>query len=404
MKKLYLFFLFISLTAESQIVKLSPAAEISIITCGPGTTELFTAYGHSAFRVRDFGNGIDKVYNYGTFNFNTPNFYSKFVRGKLLYQLGVNDIQNFLYSYKKENRWVKGQVLDLQHEEIQQLYAYLENNAKPENRSYNYDFFFDNCSTRLYDVLEEVLGDKLVFENNFDEKNYSHRDLIQIYLGDHPWGDFGIDLALGSDIDKKATAKEYLFLPEFVLKAFTTIKIIEDGKEKPIIKRIENILPEKESNYSNGFVSPMLVFSILALLVMYFTFIDYRKQRRNKILDFIIFAITGLLGLLLLFLWFGTDHSATVNNTNIFWAFAPNIILAFLLIKENHKRWFVHYMFGLLILLDIGLLLWLFKVQIYSIAVVPIFIALYARYIYLWYYFRKLLQSQIHDSNNFQNT
>lgn len=391
MKKLLLFFLLITIGVEAQTIQLTPNAEISIITCGPGHTELFTAFGHSAFRVKDIFNGIDKVYNYGTFSFNTDNFYVKFVRGKLLYDLRVSAFNDFLRSYHNEKRWVKGQVLDLNLRDTQQVFNFLENNAKPENRSYKYDFFFDNCSTRLYDVLEVVLDDKLIFYNKFDQQNFSHRDLIQLYLGNHPWGDFGIDLALGSVIDKKASSKEYLFLPDNVFDAFTKIKIKENNIEKPIIKRTDSILKESGSaEYEKSILTPMNVFSFLALLVLVFTYLDYKKNQRNKILDFLIFIITGFLGILILFLWFGTDHTATVNNTNIFWAFAPNIVMSFILLKPKFRNWFKNYMVTLLVLLDIGLLLWVFKIQIYSIAIIPIFIALYIRYVYLWIYFKRI--------------
>jgi len=390
LKKLFIIFFFISFTIEAQSLQLSSKAEISIITCEPGHTELFTTFGHSAFRVKDLPNGIDKVYNYGTFNFNTDNFYVQFVRGKLLYDLRVSDFNNFLRAYHYEKRWVKGQVLDLNLMEVQQVFDFLENNAKPENRSYQYDFFFDNCSTRLYDVLEDVLGEKLIFNNNYDENNYSHRDLIQLYLGNHPWGDFGIDLALGSVIDHQATSKEYLFLPDYVFKAFTRIKIREGNIEKPIIKRTDIILKENGSTkYKKGLLTPMNVFSFLALLVLVFTYLDFKKNQRNKTLDFLIFSITGLLGILILLLWFVTDHTATAKNTNILWAFAPNIIIAFLQLKSRNRKWMQNYMVALLILLDIGILLWIFKIQIYSIAIIPIFIALYIRYIYLWIYYRK---------------
>ena len=390
MKKLFIIFFFISFTIEAQSLQLSSKAEISIITCEPGHTELFTTFGHSAFRVKDLPNGIDKVYNYGTFNFNTDNFYVQFVRGKLLYDLRVSDFNNFLRAYHYEKRWVKGQVLDLNLMEVQQVFDFLENNAKPENRSYQYDFFFDNCSTRLYDVLGDVLGEKLIFNNNYDENNYSHRDLIQLYLGNHPWGDFGIDLALGSVIDHQATSKEYLFLPDYVFKAFTRIKIREGNIEKPIIKRTDIILKENGfTKYKKGLLTPMNVFSFLALLVLVFTYLDFKKNQRNKTLDFLIFSITGLLGILILLLWFVTDHTATAKNTNILWAFAPNIIIAFLQLKSRNRKWMQNYMVALLILLDIGILLWIFKIQIYSIAIIPIFIALYIRYIYLWIYYRK---------------
>lgn len=391
LKKLYIIFFLLAYTSEAQTIQLSPQAEISVITCGPGHVDLYSTFGHSAFRVQDIPNKIDRVYNYGTFSFDTDNFYVKFVRGKLLYNLSAYDFGYFLKSYHKENRWVKGQVLDLNAEEVQQVFNFLENNAKPENKSYKYDFFYDNCSTRLYDVLENVLGNKLIFNNNFDQLNYTHRDLIQLYLGNHPWGDFGIDLALGSTIDKEATSKDYLFLPDYVFTAFTKIKIKENDLEKSIVKRTDDILLEfDDTKTKNNFFTPLVVFSILAFIVIFFTYLDYKRNKRNKVLDFTIFLITGLLGGVVVLLWFATDHSTTVNNYNIFWAFAPNAIVAFLLLKSKNRKWIKNYMLALLILLDIGILLWLFKVQIYSIAVVPIFIALYIRYIYLWIYFGKV--------------
>ncbi len=141
MKNLYFLLFFISIFGYSQNIKLSPSAELSVITCGPSDEDLYATFGHSAFRIQDIPNKIDRVYNYGTFNFNTPNFYTKFVRGKLLYQLSAYDFSSFLYSYHQEERWVRGQVLDLTPEDVQKVFDFLENNAKPENRLYKYKFF-----------------------------------------------------------------------------------------------------------------------------------------------------------------------------------------------------------------------------------------------------------------------
>ena len=389
MKKLYILFFLIPFVSKAQNIQLSPQAEISVITCGPGYEELYATFGHSAFRILDIPNKIDRVYNYGTFNFDTPNFYLNFVRGKLLYELRAYNFGSFLNSYHRENRWVKGQVLDLNSNEVQQVFNFLENNAKPVNRSYKYDFFYDNCSTKLYDVLETVLGDKLVFKNELDEHNYSHRDLIQIYLGNHPWGDFGIDLALGSDIDKKASSKEYMFLPDFVFESFTKIKIKDEENEKTIVKRTEEILLDYEAKNQQTFFTPFVVFGIIALLIIFLTYLDFKKKKRNKYLDFILFLTTGIIGIVILLLWFATDHTTTANNFNIFWAFAPNLIIAFTLLKSKNRNILKNYMLILLISLDITVLLWIFKIQIFHIALIPILIALYIRYIYLWLYFKK---------------
>ncbi|MCK4561377.1 MAG: DUF4105 domain-containing protein, partial [Flavobacteriaceae bacterium] len=336
MKKLYILAFLITFLSKAQNIQLSPQAEISVITCGPGENELYATFGHSAFRIQDIPNKIDRVYNYGTFNFDTPNFYMNFAQGKLLYELRAYNFGAFLQSYHRENRWVKGQVLDLTTGNVQEVYEFLENNTKPKNRSYKYDFFFNNCSTKLYDVLETVLKDKIIFNNDFDKYQYTHRDLIQLYLNNQLWGDFGIDLALGSVIDKKASAKEYMFLPDFVFEAFTKIEVKSDNYQKPIVKRTEQILLNDNKLIQNTLFTPLIIFSIISLFIIILTIIDYKKQKRNKVLDYFIFTITGLIGILVLLLWFATDHTATANNFNVFWAFAPNLVFAFL-IKKNHK-------------------------------------------------------------------
>lgn len=388
MKKLFILLFFISIVGKAQNIQLSPQAEISVITCGPGYNELYATFGHSAFRIHDIPNKIDKVYNYGTFNFDTPNFYLKFTQGKLLYDLRAYSFGAFLRGYHQEKRWVKGQVLDLNTEEIQKVYDFLENNAKPKNMSYKYDFFFDNCSTKLYDVLETVLGKKIEFDNNFDKHEYSHRDLIYQYTTYLPWSSFGIDLALGSEIDRKATAKEYMFLPDYVFDAFAKININENGEVKPIVKRTEEILLDHdEKMQNNAILKPFFVFSLLALIVIILTFKDYKNNSRNKILDFVLFCTTGIVGVVVLLLWFATDHSATANNFNILWAFAPNLIFAFIINKDRLINYY--YIFTLLALLDILVLLWIFKFQVFAIGLIPILIALYTRYIYLWIFFKK---------------
>lgn len=387
MKKL-LFILLFPLFVFSQNIRLSPKAEITVITCGPGQ-ELYSTFGHSAFRIHDVNNKLDRVYNYGTFSFNTPNFYLKFTQGKLLYELRAYNFGNFLQSYFKEKRWVKGQVLDLTMAERQEIFDFLENNARPENRAYHYDFFYDNCSTRIYDALEKTLGDKLVFDNHFEEEGLTHRQLIQRYLGNLPWSDFGIDLALGSVIDRKADSKEYMFLPDYVLKALNKVEIKRNNKKIPIVKRNEDILLNfNDQVVSKTFFTPLLVFSLMALLVLFLTYQDYKKKKRNRILDFIIFFVTGLTGIIVLLLWFATDHQATADNFNVLWAFAPNLIFAFLISKNKQMSYF--YIFTLLGLLDLLLILWIFKVQVFSIALFPVIAFLYIRYLYLWFYFKEL--------------
>ena len=366
---------------------LSDEAEISVITCGPGS-ELYSTFGHSAFRILDRKQNVDKVYNYGTFNFATPNFYAKFVRGKLLYELRAYSFSNFLRSYQEENRWVKEQILNLDQEQKQSIYAFLEENEKPENRGYKYDFFYDNCSTKMYQVLEHTLKDQLIFDNNYEPNNFTHRELIQQYLNNLKWSDFGIDLALGSVIDRKISTKQYMFLPDYVLKAIDHVQIKSQNKEIPLVRQTKVLLQSSPKIEKKSPFSPVVVFSILALLVVFLTYKDYKHRIRNRVLDLFMFSITGILGILLLFLWFATDHTATANNFNILWAFAPNLF--FIFFQNKNAKLSSYYMLTLLVCLDLLVVLWLFKVQIFSIALIPILGALYTRYFYLWFYFKNM--------------
>ena len=373
---------FITTTAFCQQVKLSPRAEISVITCGPGS-ELYASFGHSAFRIEDPLLGLDRVYNYGTFDFDTPNFYLKFARGKLMYELSAYDFRRFLGTYRRENRWVKSQVLALDSAQKQQIFEFLEHNAKPENKSYQYDFFFDNCATKIRDVVSEVLGEKVTFGNDHLPYDYSHRDLIQLYLNESPWADFGIDLGLGSTVDKKAAPEEYMFLPDFVLQAFDHAVIVRDGVSRPIVEKTETVFSANPDLASKATLfSPLVVFSLLGLLVIGWTYWDYRRRRTSTWLDFFLLLVTGLSGLLMSLLWFATDHAATVANLNVFWAFAPNMVVAFLLFKK--KKWLRGYFRFLFILLMATVFTWLLQVQVFSIALVPILIFLGVRYLFLW--------------------
>lgn len=384
MKKALLFFtLLFSLFANSQTVTLSPSAEISVITCGPGS-ELYTAFGHSAFRVRDVKQGFDRIYNYGTFDFNQPNFYGNFAKGNLLYFLGVTDTSRFLRTYYYEKRWVKGQVLDLSPTDVQKVYNFLENNALPENKEYLYDYFFDNCSTKLYDVIDETLQNKLIVPKKEIESPMTYRQLMQLYLGNQPWGDFGIDLCLGSVIDREVTANEYLFLPDNVFEFFNSLKISENGDIKPLVKRTEVILPEQKQVVKKSFFTPLFVFSLIAFIVIMLTWKNWKNKTKSRWLDFILFFATGIIGLLITSIWLGTNHISARNNFNVLWAFIPNLFVSFLFLKKKLPTWLKTYSLIVFLLLLLLILLWILKVQVFSIGILPIIIFLGIRYLYLY--------------------
>lgn len=365
--------------AQEQL--LSENAEISIITITSGKL-LNDSFGHSAIRVKDYN--YDKIYNYGVFDYDTPGFYLKFMRGKLLYNLEVESTHLFLRHYVRQNRGIKEQVLTLNLERKQQFFDFLENNAKPENKKYLYDFFFDNCATKLRQVTTNVLGEEIDYKDELLSNKFTFRDLIYQKLDNQVWGKFGIDIALGSIIDRKATAKESTFLPSYVFENFKNAKILVDKRKIPLIKKtnyLYKVIPQKNDKNKSSFgLTPMLLFSIIAMLVVLITFFDYKKNKPSIWLDTLLHISTGLIGLVVFLLWFTTDHKATANNFNVLWAFFPNII--WIIYNKKNIKIIKNYYLFLLVLLGITVIFWMLNVQKFNLAIIPILIMLGVRYFY----------------------
>ncbi|PCH52274.1 MAG: hypothetical protein COC22_04340 [Flavobacteriaceae bacterium] len=386
MNKIYFFFALLFLSSfQITAQQLTPKATVSVVTCGPGN-ELYSTFGHSAFRVYDPNLGLDKIYNYGTFDFNAPNFYLNFAKGKLIYQLSTSTFSRFLRIYQYENRWVKTQELAIDTNEAQAIFNFLENNAKPENKLYRYDFFYDNCSTKIEDVIKTVLKDKVYFSNTHITSNKTHRDLIADYTSKHPWSKFGIDLALGSVIDKKATKDDYKFLPDYIYRALNNATITTQNSTTALVNKRVTILKERKVKAPFLLLIPFTIFIFLALLILFITYKNFTSLKRSKWLDFILYFSTGLVGIVVLLLWFATSHTATYKNFNFLWAFAPNIIVAFVLLKSKTPTWLRYYNWLLLILLIAMVILWLLKIQIFNLALLPFMLALAVRY---WYLIKK---------------
>jgi len=379
-KLILLLLLFSSITMNSQL-KLSDQAEISVLTIGPGTL-LMDAFGHNGFRVRDSERRIDKVFNYGTFDFDTPNFYLKFAQGKLNYKLSHDNYDAFFQNYIAQNRTVDEQILDLTRTQKQQVFDFLLNNAKPENIYYLYDFFYDNCATKMKDVLEVSLKNDLNFKepNSFEPKTF--RELIHNQVNKNSWGSLGIDVALGSVIDKTATPEEHMYLPKYIYSFFE--KTTFSNSNKSLVKQSRTLYKKVDKPISNSFItSPLMIFGLLGLLILWITYQDYKKGLRSKWLDIGLFSITGLIGVILLLLWFATDHTATANNYNLLWAVPINLFILKQLLRPTPKKWFIKYLKFLIIMLCLLTLHWIIGVQVFAIGLIPLFIALLIRYVYL---------------------
>jgi len=387
LKKISCFlFVLISSLSFSQTIPYSNNTVISVLTCDPGD-DLYSSFGHSAFRIQDFTNHFDVVYNYGVFDFNKPNFYLNFAKGKLFYKLDRASYNYFYKQYQYENRAVKKQVLNLTIAQKNKLIAFLENNAKPENATYQYDFFYNNCATKIRTVLDDVFPNEIIFNDDHISTSFTMRDLINNNVPHNTWANVGINIALGSVIDVKATTHEYQFLPKYIFEAFNNASINNKTlvKESSTVLEVDSLRLKKDGLF---ILSPYFILSCISLLIMAVTFFDYKKNKRNKTLDFILMFSTGLIGLLVLSLWFATNHTTTANNLNILWAFAPNFMIPFLLIRKNTLKWISAYFKCLTLLLIIQAFIWVFKIEAFANTMLPLFIALGIRYTYLIKYFK----------------
>ncbi len=359
--------------------KLSENAEISVLTIGPGSS-LNDAFGHSAFRIKDDTTSLDLVFNYGVYDFEAPNFILKFAQGKLNYLIGLNRFDNFYRAYASQNRSIEQQTLNLSQAEKQKLFDYLADNYEPENRRYLYDFLFNNCATKIKDVTGATTNSPIHFNIPENYKEATFRTLIQDNLNKNSWGSLGIDLALGSVIDRKATPEQHMFLPKNIYSFFENATI---GKE-PLVKNSSTLFSATPEHLASNFLlSPIFIFGIIACLMVFITYRDYKGKKRTKALDIILFTATGLAGVVILLLWFATDHQTTQNNYNLLWANPLNLIVLFQLSKSKLRHWFNKYLKFLVILLCLLVFHWLTGVQVFAIGLIPLLIAIMVRYIFL---------------------
>ena len=225
--------------------RLSDGAQVSLITYTPGE-ELYQAFGHSAIRVRDDLLGMDRLYNYGVFDFETPNFYVKFVHGDLRYQLAVSSSEEEIRAVGAYGQGVTELPLNLSPSQRQALFEALEINLLPENRFYRYDFILDNCSTRPRDIIERITGSPVTVR---DAGKQTFRDMLDPYFTRIPWAGLGVSLLMGARIDRPASPREACFLPADLERAVETSK---NGEPKSGCG--------KESHFSSGGIGWILAF------------------------------------------------------------------------------------------------------------------------------------------------
>ncbi len=373
--KILLRLFFISISANFQVSTFaqdSSRIRISLLTCTPGD-ELYSIFGHSAIRVIDSNSVTDLVYNYGTFNFDDEGFYIKFVRGKLNYYISVERFEDFKYLYQATNRAMTEQVLNFSPAEKIAIQHTLIENLKEENKYYQYDFFFDNCTTRLRDLIVKSKHPmpQLPAVRPADMR---FRQAIHEYLdkGRQHWSKLGIDILLGAPTDRVMTAAEQEFLPDNLMMA------LDRSTNVQLVSSSQNLYPINTDPKQKEWLTPVVLFSGLFLFffIAHLAFYNKRPVLMDS-LDGLLFFITGLLGFLLVFMWTATDHSMTKNNYNLLWAIPTHLFISFFIGNKNSR---VKKYFGFTALAGILLLLcWFFLPQQMNNALIPVVLLLVFR-------------------------
>jgi hypothetical protein len=365
---------------------LSDSALVSVLTVLPGD-RLYNLFGHTIIRVRDPATDLDVGFNFGTFDFpetatGAAGFVARFAYGQLDYRLAAS--RNPLYAvdwyWAAEGRPTIEQTLDLTDRQADSLYMLLMNNARPENATYRYDFFFDNCSTRPRDVFETVLGEDLEVE--MGDPGQSFRRLLDPYLRANPGVDLSMDIGLGSPADRQATAREALFLPVELMRWLDAATVVGvEGDRRPLVSRTDTLTWAPGADDSGRALPwPSILAWSIAALLFGLTLVDRNANRApRRWVDGTLFTAAGVAGLVLFFLVFVSLHTVTDRNLNLLWALPTHLVAGGSLLAGRQPAWLRPYMIltlALAVVFLIGLPFW---TQDIPAAVIPLVLGIAAR-------------------------
>jgi len=385
-----LFLVFLALEAEGQIL-LSEKARISVVTLGPYQGEPWSAFGHNGFRVEDSVRAIDWFYDYGLYDFNQENFFLNFAGGLLKYRVGVRAWERSLAFHKRLGRRIRLQYLNLTRTERQQLFDFLQTNVRPENAEYRYHYIYDNCATKIRDVVDGRFPGRIEFDLSYAKEDRTIRQLMNEFLGQQAWGEFGIAIGLGLEIDRAAKPEEYMFLPLYIYKAFAGATIERAGRRYPLVKSSKDVFIPENERPLHVLITPLNLFLILFFTAGLITHRNLKFEKRTKWVDTLLFGFAGFAGLWVVYLWFGTEHMSK-NNLNILWAVPLHLPILFMLWKKGWADFFQKYFLITGVWYSVLLLVWAILPQPLHQALVPFVLTMVLRAFYLNHYFRRLVQ------------
>lgn len=322
-------------------MSLSDSTKVSVLTCGKGN-ELYSVYGHTALRIKDDKSSLDVVYNYGMFDFRTENFYLKFIKGDLQYFVAAYSYNEFFNQYSEENRSIIEQELKLSPQQKQQLFDKLNATLFSENKYYTYKFIDRNCTTKVMDNINEVLGEKCIFKTTDLDKSY--REVLYPYVINHFYENLGINVIFGKKVDEYAAQ---LFLPNELMESLKVAKF--DNKQlssEPIILLKESEIENSKSIWNNFYT--FCGFFILILIT-----------RKNRVYLSLL-TVFGLFGVFLSVVGLYSYHEEVTYNYNTL-LFNPTLLLLVYFYWKKNYKWVNYLSFINLIFLSVQVIVLLNK-------------------------------------------
>lgn len=297
---------------------------ISVLTCAPGR-EVYQLEGHTGLRMQ--WDGHDVVANWGVFDFDSPNFVYRFVKGQTDYCIAIHDTPRFLYPYMVEERCVTEQVINLTDTQAKEVVRLVLVNAQPENRVYRYNYVYDNCATRPLSIIQRAIGDSISLgkapENIYEGTTLTFRNEMRHYHANYPWYQLGIDLALGSGLDKTVADRNATFAPHALALMLSNADIIDPlGGKLPLVTYTTDLLPgQRDGNMlpaTPWYLAPSTIAVLLLLVTLAISRHDRRRRHISRWFDAIFYFMLAIAGCVITFLVFISEHEASSPNYHLY--------------------------------------------------------------------------------------
>jgi hypothetical protein len=310
---------------------------VYLLTMGPGD-QVWEKFGHNAIWIHDEAHHTDIAYHWGLFDFADKNFLPNFVKGRMRYSMGAFDFDDTINQYRLTNRTVWAQKLNLTADQKQRLQQFVLWNVRPENRFYRYDYFRDNCSTRVRDAIDRALGGVIKAQTQKPLSHSTYR-FHTSRLTQDDWPVFtGTMMGLGEPTDRDISVYEEMFLPVRMKDRLKSVTVTTPLGVQPLVLDekvlVQATRPSEESTIHRGILNYLLI-SLLILSLGYFLWAYGRRGLRTGLvlsLAALWSVVAGIAGVFLAGLWTVTDHIYSYRNENLFQLNPLSLVLAVLLI------------------------------------------------------------------------